>query len=963
MRKILLSFGLVTMCALTLSAQTIIWSEDFNNGCTAGCTAVGYTSANGSWTQTITGVEGADPNLWYVSCAENGHTNNVCGSGCVAASATATLATLHVGSHPNSLGDVGAAYDAGGLCGFWTCPQTDKRIESPTINLTGQSTITLNFDYIEMGNAPLDDASVWYFDGVTWSLLVNTPATLVNCPGGQGRWTAYSIALPASANNNANVKIGFRWVNNDDGVGTDPSFAVDNMTLTVPSAAPPVAAFTASATSVCIGQGVNFTDNSTGGPTSWLWTFPSGSPGAAITQNVSTVIWNTAGTYTVTLQATNGSGSSTATTVITVNPNPTVTVTSSQQTICAGNNTTLTASGASTYSWQPGSLPGSPVIVTPAATTTYTVTGTSAAGCQDTAQYTVYVNSCPGPVAIFSASDSTICIGQLINFTDLSTGVPTSWAWTFPSGSPGSASSQNVTGVSWAVAGTYTVTLTATNGFGSNSSTMIITVVPFPTVTASANPATICTGQQSTLTGSGAVTYNWTPGPLSGNPVNVTPATTTTYTVVGTDAQGCTGTGQVVVTVTPCVVPTADFVANDTTICVGDCINFTDLSTNGPNAWAWTFSGAATPTSAAQNPTNICYNSPGTFAVTLIATNSNGSGSITKTGYITVNPPPAANAGADVTICSGQQTVLNASGGVGYLWQPGNQPTQSYTVTPAATTTYTILVTDAIGCTASDQVVVTVQPCVAPTAGLASTQTNICAGDCIDFTDNSTGGPTSWQWSFPSATPATSTTQNPSTVCYNTPGTYTVTLIVNNAFGADTNTLVITVGTPPVADAGTTVSIAIGNQTTLTATGGTGTYSWSPTNGLGSPNSATTTASPTVTTTYTVTFTDANGCSDQDTVTVQVIEAYGLFIPGSFSPNGDGANDVLYVYGAGIKSMEFYLYDRYGEKVFETHSVNDGWDGTLRGKPMNGGIFAWYCTVQYYDGNTETLQGDLTLVR
>ncbi len=804
MVKKLLVAAILMLSAFALNAQ-VFWTENFNNGCTSGCDASIYVGPNGAWSQTITGIEGADPNMWYVSCAENGHTNNICGTGCAPASATATEATLHLGSHPNSMGDVGAAYDAGGLCGIITCPQTNRRIESPTINCTGQSNIILAFNYIENGQPPNDDASVWYFDGATWTLLINSAQTLVNCPGGQGRWTAFTATLPASANNNPNVKIGFLWVNNDDGAGADPSFAVDDITLATPVAGPPVAAITPSATSVCIGQAVNF--------------------------------------------------------------------------------------------------------------------------------------------------------------TDASTGVPTSWAWTFPSGTPANAATQNVTGVTWSAAGTYSVTLTATNGNGSNTATVVITVNPNPTVIASANPSSICVGQQSTLTGGGASTYVWNPGNISGSPVNVTPGATTTYTVVGTDANGCTNSAQVAVTVAPCLVPVADFIANDTTICVGDCINFTDLSTNNPSSWSWTFSGAVTPTSLVQNPTNICYNSPGIFAVTLTATNANGSGTIQKTGYITVNPPPAAFAGADVTICTGQQTVLNGSGGVGYLWQPGNQPTASYTVTPAATTTYTLLVTDAIGCTASDQVMVTVQPCTVPTAASTASQTAICAGECIDFTDNSTGAPTGWQWTFTGATPASSAQQNPNTICYNTPGTYTVTLIVTNAFGADTTTLVITAGTPPTVDAGVAVSIAIGNQTTLTATGGSGNYQWSPTNGLDSPNSASTTASPTVTTTYTVNYTDANGCSGSDTVTVQVVEAYGFFVPGSFSPNGDGANDMLFVYGAGIKTLEFVLYDRYGEKVFETQSVNDGWDGTLRGKAMNGGIFAWYCNVEYFDGRTETHKGDLTLVR
>jgi len=803
MRKILLGAAFLLFLVPGLDAQ-VFWTENFNNGCTSACDASAYVGPNGAWTQTITGAEGADPNMWYVSCAENGHTPTICGTGCQPASATATLATLHLGSNPNSLGDVGAAYDAGGGCPFLSCPLTNRRIESPVINCTGQTSITLAFNYIEAGTAQ-DDASVWYDSGSGWTLLTNTPATNNTGCGGQGRWTAFSIVLPASCDNNPNVRIGFLWVNNDDGIGTDPSFAVDDVTLAVTPSGAPVSSFTASATSVCIGQLVDFTDTSTGSPTSWSWVFPSGTPPTATTQNVTGVVWNTPGTYSVTLTATNANGSSTSTVVITVNPSP--------------------------------------------------------------------------------------------------------------------------------------------------------------TITAIANPTNICVGQQASLTGSGAVSYVWNPGAIPGSPINVSPGATTTYTATGTDANGCTGTGTVTITVVPCTVPVVNFLASDTTICVGDCINYTDQSTNNPGSWSWTFSGAATATSTAQNPTNICYNAPGTFAVTLIATNPNGTGSLTKTGYITVNPPPAAFAGFDATICAGQQTTINGSGGGSYLWMPGNLTTASITVTPASTTTYTVTVTDASGCTAQDQVVITVQPCTVPTSVFSASQTSFCAGTCIDFTDNSTGVPTGWTWQFPGATPASSTAQNPTNICYNTPGTYTVTLIVNNAFGADTSTTVVMVGIPPTADAGPTVSITIGNQTTLTATGGTGTYSWSPTTGLATPNSATTTASPTVTTTYTVASTDANGCSDSDTVTVQVIEAYGIFVPTAFSPNDDGANDLLFVYGAGIKTLEFVVFDRFGEKVFESTSVNDGWDGTFRGKPVNTGIYAWYCTATFYDGDSQQLKGDVSLVR
>src|SRR5690606_22643499 len=144
---------------------------------------------------------------------------------------------MHITSVFNPTG--GAAYDAGGLCGILYCPQTNRRAQSPVINCTGRSNITLSFNYIEFGEGTNDNATLWYYDGSTWAQIADMPKT--NCCGGacngfrQGQWTNYTIMLPASANNNANVQIGFKWQNNDDGVGTDPSFAVDDIALSVAS--------------------------------------------------------------------------------------------------------------------------------------------------------------------------------------------------------------------------------------------------------------------------------------------------------------------------------------------------------------------------------------------------------------------------------------------------------------------------------------------------------------------------------------------------------------------------------------------------------------------------------------------------------------------------------------------------------------------------------------------------------
>jgi hypothetical protein len=208
------------------------WTENFNNGCTSNCQAATYVGANGAWTVTNTGANGPTPNLWFVSCAENGQAVGGCGAGCGA------NATLHLGAVGTSdcgclvcpSGDCGAAYDAcngATFCGG--VPTTDKRAESPTINCTGKVSIILGFKYIENGQGSTDNATVWYFDGSTWA-QIDDPPKVILC-GGQGTWTARSIALPASADNNPNVKIGFRWVNNADGAGNDPSFAVDDVTL------------------------------------------------------------------------------------------------------------------------------------------------------------------------------------------------------------------------------------------------------------------------------------------------------------------------------------------------------------------------------------------------------------------------------------------------------------------------------------------------------------------------------------------------------------------------------------------------------------------------------------------------------------------------------------------------------------------------------------------------------------
>lgn len=243
----------IAISNVTLGGTTTFWTEDFGTGCNRGNLASSYSGGNGAWSITNTGTNGSHANTFYVSATEAGMGATNCGDGCLA-DGSLTNRTLHVGNVANSAiscwfgctgGDCGAAYDGGdpaGLfaagCGFTgNDPTTDQRAESPTIDCSGRSNISLSFVYMEGGEGGIggpDNAEVWYYNGSSWAILVDLAKT-ATCVGGQGIWTSYSTSLPASADNNSNVKIGFRWTNNTNESGSDPSFAVDDIALSVPS--------------------------------------------------------------------------------------------------------------------------------------------------------------------------------------------------------------------------------------------------------------------------------------------------------------------------------------------------------------------------------------------------------------------------------------------------------------------------------------------------------------------------------------------------------------------------------------------------------------------------------------------------------------------------------------------------------------------------------------------------------
>lgn len=318
-----------------------------------------------------------------------------------------------------------------------------------------------------------------------------------------------------------------------------------------------------------------------------------------------------------------------------------------------------------------------------------------------------------------------------------------------------------------------------------------------------------------------------------------------------------------------CLPPNAMFSPDRTDICVGDCVDFTDRSSNDPQNWEWMFEGGRTASSVEQHPKGVCYDAPGTFQARLIASKVLADGdeiSDTTIQTITVHPAPSADAGPDTTICAGEPVQLKGTGGDTYSWTPSGSLScsdcASPIATPQTTTVYTVTVRNALGCVAVDSVTVSVKP--APKITATPTATTICSGETVSLLAE---GGSSYQWS-PVA--GLSCTDCPNPIA--SPSKTTTYVVRSSAPGTcdGLDSVVVTVVEALDADAGEDLRICRGDSLPIGATGSTGLYQWTPTVGLSCSDCLTPMASPSVTTTYQLTIRSAGTCVAVDSVTVWV---------------------------------------------------------------------------------------------
>lgn len=643
----------------------------------------------------------------------------------------------------------------------------------------------------------------------------------------------------------------------------------------------PVADFTFSA--MCSSVPVPFTDLSTissGTISNWQWYFGDG--GTSTLQNP-THLYAFGGTFNVTLIVTSAAGCSTVITKpVTIYPSPLANA-GPDKSFCAGGAATLNGSGGITFSWSPATGLSSTGVPNPTAaptsTTVYTLTVANVYGCTDDDAVLVTVH--PLPVAN-AGPDQTTCTGT---GAPLSASGGGSYLWS-PSTFLTNPNIPNPTANNPATMA-YTVTVTDANGC-TDTDDLTITVLPVPTADAGPDVA-VCNGQTAQLSGTGGITYSWMPATgLSSSTIPdpaVTITSTTTYTLTVTDINGCTDDDDVIVGVLPS--PSAS-AGPDHTYCAGDSAQL--LGTGGI-----TFSWSPPTSLNAANIQNPVSTTALDMTYTLTVTNAYGC-SDSDLVAVTVHPLPVANAGPDQAMCAGNSAQLNGSGGMSYLWSPATGLSSAAipnpVATPAVTTIYMLTVTDANGCTDDDAVQVIINPQPVANAG---PDVGFCQGGSVQLSGS---GGTLCSWS-PAAGLNDPTIWNPVAQPISTT-TYQFSIVDANGC-ADTDYVVVSVLTLPVASAGPDVMICSGTSAQLNATGGVS-YAWNPPTGLSNPNIANPIVTPNDTTIYTVTVTDVNGCQDTDdlVVTALPLPAADAGPPGEICPGASVQLD-----GSGVGSFSW----------------------------------------------------------
>ena len=642
------------------------------------------------------------------------------------------------------------------------------------------------------------------------------------------------------------------------------------------------------------------------------------------------VQFNTPGIYQIRLrvQGTNtcGEDSITKTVCIQAPPNPTFTLnttTGCAPLIISPTNSTVTTNtcGPTTYLWTvtqtssciqdstnsfvfiSGTNPASvnPVIrFNNQGIYTITLSVTNVCGTITTLPQSITVKR--KPEVTLSGVPAFLCVGLSINPSATTLpclGTITTYAWSFPGGSPSSANTLNPGTITYSTSGTFTASLAVTNECGTTTVTAPITIQNAP-VAVAGNDQSYCSGGTAQIGSANVVgyTYSWSPATgLSSTTVsnptvtltaNGTTTVTQTYTVTVTNQAGCTGTDVVIVTVYPPAIVNA---GPSVSMCNITPITLSGIFGGGATSVTWTSNNGGNFTNTS-SPTSTYTPSISNGIIILTLTTDNPTGPCPAAAdslVITIFQPPIPNAGSDQSYCTGGSATIGSANVAGYTysWSPStglssttvSNPTVTLTAngTTIVTQIYTVTVSNQAGCSATDAVTVNVYPPATVSAGPSVT---ICNINSTTLAGTFGGGATATVWTSNSG--GTFSNPNSTTSTYTPPiagGTIILTITTNDPNGpcpSVSDSMVVTAVQPPTANAGTDQQICSGGTVSIGGATQAGyTYNWTPAASVSNP----TISNPTVTLTNNgstvitqtlMLIVSAIGCADTDQVVVSV---------------------------------------------------------------------------------------------
>ncbi len=848
---------------------------------------VGVTNSSGTY---------LNPNHWYT----NGGTYNV---------------TLYVQSADGCLDSISNTLTVNALPNVVANATGTVLCENASVTLTGSGAV-----YYVWDNNVIDGVSFIPPVGTTTYTVVGTDANgcsnsasvdiLVNAlPNVVANATGTVLCENASVTLTGSGAVSYVWDNNViDGVsfippvgtttytvtGTDANGCMNSASVDILVNPLPNVVANATGTVLCENASATLTGS---GAVSYVWD-------NNVIDGVSFI--PPVGTTTYTVIGTDANGCSNSASVdILVNALPNVVANATGTILCENASASLTGSGAVSYVWDNNVIDGVSFIP-PVGTTTYTVIGTDANGCSNSASVDILVNALPNVVA--NATGIILCENAS---TTLTGSGAVSYVW----------DNNVIDGVSFIPpVGTTTYTVTGTDANGCmNSASVDILVNALPNVVANATGTVLCENASTTLTGSGAVSYVWDNNVIDGVSF-IPPVGTTTYTVVGTDANGCSNSASVDILVNP--LPNV-VGGNDVEICDGNSVT---LSATGANSFSWT--------GGIQNGVAF-YPAVGQYTHIVTGTDINNCQNL-DTVQVLVNPNPIVNAGNDVSACAGDSIVLNATGSPSPTWNMSIQNNVPF-LQNIGTQFYIASDTLPTGCFDADTVMVKVNP----NPVVTSNNAEICEGEGVTLFGQ---GALTYDWSdgvIDGVTFYPTISHD-----YQVVGTD-----VNGCTGRATAKVIVNPN--PVADfiwledeVSTVSPIAIFDNL---STGGS-IYAWD----FNDFSSTSYEFEPVHTFpddqggiyVVTLTVTSDKGCIDEVQKYITVEQDYTIFVPNAFTPDGDDYNQFFKPEMTGFDEYDYtlYIFNRWGELIFESHDMSVGWNGTYAsgeyGQSQDG-VFTW----------------------